>query len=279
MGAKRKRSDRESWIPTLWRRRRLLGRVAAVPLGLAALVLASDAAASARLFLRNQAQPNVSVAAPARPNWVSIDPAAAILHDLALASSALSAADVGRAFEQSPWVRSARVRRNRGGFRVELDYRRPILAVAWGDRCCYVDRDGVALDVDAIAEAAAAECLTLEGIDARGRPRVGRPIPDPRVLAAARLTEEVGVLSAPLGLDRIHCDAVSGCREPQLVLAARNGARILWGAADSRSEWKIGRLRQIVAGGETLPPGGVLDLRSPPELSRNRPDWPGAESS
>ena len=280
MGAKRKRSDRESLIPALWRRRRLLGWGAAVPFSLAALVLAGDAAASARAFLRNQARPAVAVRAPAGPAWTSIDPAAAIRQELARRhSSGLSAADVGRAFEQSSWVRSARVRRTREGFRVDLDYRRPILAVAWGDRCCYVDRDGVALDVDSLAEAAAAECLTLEGIEARGRPSVGRPIPDPRVVAAARLTDEIGVLSSPLGLDRIHCEAVGGRQEPHFVLAAQNGARIFWGAASAQSEQKIGRLRQIVAGGEMIPPGGVLDLRSPLEVSRSGSDWPGEKSS
>lgn len=142
-----------------------------------------------------------------------------------------------------------------------VEYRRPLLAVAWGDRCCYVDREGVALDPDTLSPTSAAGCMTLEGIESRGIPERGRVVDEPSVVIAASLADRIGELAAPLELDRIHIDRSNDSMAPEFLFVTRNGARIVWGRRESDESEKLAQLRSLVENNTRPSPDQVLDLR------------------
>jgi hypothetical protein len=150
----------------------------------------------------------------AKPDWlqgplllaVSKDLAPALQDQIAILDEP-AARDLQARLQLSPWVRGAVLAREfPDRFRVDLELRRPVLAVrtAGGEPLCLVDRDGTALpwfetDLPTVR-------LHREGGAPTLRFEPGRRVDEPRVVAAAAIAVEWRDELAP---------RVSGC--PRLL--------------------------------------------------------------
>lgn len=234
---------------------------------IAALCLAAGAYGfvQTRLWLRDIARYSrpLRVQMTAAPDWISPPAAAALASSVADIAPDATASSVASTILASSWVRSVKVRRLRDEFKVDVEFRRPRLAVAWGNQCCYVDQDGVALDPDGLTPQVGANCLTFEGIEARGVPQRGKVVGEPAVVAAASLVEAIRELASPLELDRVHVARPPGIGEPEFLFVTRAGARIVWGRRADDQDAKLARLRSLVEKNVALSPDRLFDLRDP----------------
>lgn len=194
------------------------------------------------------------------PDWIKRDLVADAKAKLAKIASerTVSATDIGQAFDESPWVRSVRIRRTSAGFHVDADYRQPILGVALKAGCCFTDREGVALDPNTLTDAGGAACLTVRGIDVSSEPRTGHRLDNPLVTRVGQLADLLWTLREPLELDLIIVHPHEGTNPTTFELRTLAGGRIVWGdfgAQDSQKRAQLverARKKSRLVKGETL---------------------------
>ncbi len=173
--------------------------------------------------------------------------------------------------ENSPWVRSVKITRQSTGFHAEIEYRRPVLAVAWGDgRYCFTDRDGIALDVETLTARGGSACLILKGADSKGFPAAGERVADNRIPDIGKLAEKLQALREPLHLETILLATSSKSRFPRVEILTRTEGRVLWGQLGKNDEKKLAQLVERTRLGATLSKGDSwnLDQSSSPPIEK-----------
>jgi hypothetical protein len=178
-----------------------------------------------------------------------------------------SARKLTQLLEASLWVRSVKIARRSTGFHAEIEYRRPVLAVAWGDgRYCFTDRDGIALDVETLTARGGGACLILKGAESKGFPAAGELLPDSRVLDIGKLAEKLQAVREPLQLETILLATGSKSRFPRVEILTRTEGRVLWGELGKNDEKKLAQLVERTRLGATLSKGESWDLDQPGSL-------------
>ncbi|MBX9655982.1 hypothetical protein K2Y11_20390 [bacterium] len=264
MAAKKKSApapEKRKWSPPSGRK--VLGA------GLFILVIALAAATPFALHHSRHALRSIlhqgkalTISANPSPAWIKSDLVADAKARLALIERerAVTAADVGQAFDRSPWVRSVRIKRTPTGYRVEADYREPILGVALRDRCCFTDREGVALDPTTLKVAAGANCLTVNGIDVGSPPRAGHRLDNPLVTRVGQLASLLWDLREPLELDLIIVRPHHGANPTMFELKTLSGGRIIWGDFGAQDAVKLAQLTERARNRTPLAKEETLDL-------------------
>jgi hypothetical protein len=175
-----------------------------------------------------------------------------------------SARKLTQLLENSLWVRSVKIFRQSTGFHADIEYRRPVLAVAWGDgRYCFTDRDGIALDVETLTARGGSSCLILKGAESKGFPAAGELLADCRVPDIGKLAEKLQALREPLHLETILLATSSKSRFARIEILTRTEGRVLWGELGKNDEKKLALLVERTRLGATLSKGDVWDLDQP----------------
>jgi len=204
----------------------------------------------------------LSISANPSPSWIKGDLVADAKAKLARieADRAITASDVGQAFDGSPWVRSVRIKRTQTGYRADVDYREPILGVALRDRCCFTDREGVALDPLTLKVSAGASCFTVQGIEVSSAPRAGHRLDNPLVTRVGQLADLLWKLREPLELDLIIVRPHQGTTPTTFELETLSGGRIVWGDFGAQDAAKLAQLMARAQNRTPLVRGEMLDL-------------------
>lgn len=264
MAAKKKSApapEKRKWSPPSGRK--VLGA------GLFILVIALAAATPFSLHRSRHALRSIlhegkplAITATPSPVWIKSDLVADAKVKLAKIGEerSITAADVGQAFDSSPWVRSVRIKRTPTGYRVEADYREPILGVALRDRCCFTDREGVALDPTTLKVAAGANCLTVSGIEVDSPPRAGHRLDNPLVTRVGQLASLLWDLREPLELDLIIVRPHHGTNPTTFELKTLSGGRIIWGDFGAQDAVKLAQLAERARRQTPLANDETLDL-------------------
>lgn len=227
-----------------------------------------------RSILRN-GRP-LSISADPSPPWIKFDLVADAKAKIAKIERerAVTAADIGEAFDSSPWVRTVRIKRTPTGYRVDAEYREPILGVALRDRCCFTDREGVALDPATLKVAAGASCLTVRGIDVESPPRAGHRLDNPLVTRVGQLASLLWDLREPLELDIIIVRPHHGTTPTIFEVKTLSGGRIIWGDFGAQDSAKLAQLAERARHRTPLAKDETLDL-----TPASSPDPSGSLSS
>lgn len=183
------------------------------------------------------------------PPWIRSDVKAEVVRDSGL-EGALSVLDDGEvlhrrireAFALHPWV--AKVGQITSSLPASLDvaleYRRPVAAVeaADGQNVSFlpVDASGVRLPEDDFSEFERRYLPRITGVT--GRPQVGQPWSDPRVIHAAELASRLADVWGQLRLVEIipslHAQVRGDSEFYTFDIITSGGTRIVWGAAPGR---------------------------------------------
>jgi hypothetical protein len=194
------------------------------------------------------------------PDWIADDGSPA----KRISSTDLSTTSAQKLTEQiasSPWVREVKVRRSKRGYFAEIDYRAPMLAVAWGDgRYCFADRDAMALDVETLTARGGIACLVVKGAQAIGFPSAGQPLSDRRLADVGHLAEKLLRVREPLNLETIHLTSDPKARFVRLEILTRSEGRILWGDLGKNDDKKLAMLVERTRLGANLGRGEIWDL-------------------
>jgi hypothetical protein len=186
---------------------------------------------------------NIRITPP--PKWIRFDIKQQVLRDSGIiALSVLEDSDtlmkrVKESFEFHPWVASVEriSKKLPASLEVELTYRRPIAAVesrdANGVTYLPIDDRAVRLPEDDLTDA---ECRYLPRISGvTGRPRIGDPWNDPRVVGGAKLAALLGDIWQKLQLVEIIAVLRSRPSDQAPVYAheiiTTGGMRVVWGSA------------------------------------------------
>lgn len=217
----------------------------------------------ARHRLRGQLQESrpFTLTATDSPEWVTVDLVADLQATLDQDADERTAQAVSRRLEEHRWVRSAKIHRTRNGFHADVDYREPVLAVNCLGRCCYVDREGAALDAGTLAARAGAQCLLLEGIESRQPPTIGEPLAEGLIIRAAELAGRLSAVRDPLALDSLILKVDKN--DPQIEILSRRGGLILWGSLKEPDGPKLAHLVEQTRTGLKVHEGQRIDLRRP----------------
>jgi hypothetical protein len=185
------------------------------------------------------------------PPWIRSDVKAEVVHDAGLAGT-LSLLEDGERLQQRirdafgfhPWV--AAVKRIRvdlpASLEVELEYRRPaaVVEAATDDGLAYlpIDVEGVRLPDADFSDVERRLLPRISGVT--GRPVVGAPWHDPRVLDGARLVAGLADVWSKLRLVEIvpspHPQIRGDARFFTFEITTSGGTRIVWGAAPGREQ-------------------------------------------
>lgn len=171
------------------------------------------------------------------PNWITVDVpkstllAAGLWDRSILLTNASMLAVIGRAIESSPWVRRVHIRRSFQNLSIDVEYRKPVLAVPWQSKFCYVDQDGIVLPAVQASDDSLRRCLVLLGADSPLLPQVGARFSDRRVADAAKLALRLDEVRSVLPLTTIAVRSAAG--EPFTAdLFTYNGSRVAWHPTD-----------------------------------------------
>ncbi|HVJ80129.1 MAG TPA: hypothetical protein VNC50_03575 [Planctomycetia bacterium] len=215
--------------------------IALAGVALAAAALAAGGAAAVD-WLRGEAvsipilQTAVSESdLPSPPPWIRHDVAEKRLAEPLLLSRADPEAPrrLSEAFSKSTawssWIRRVEVRRTGNGFAVELDYRKPVVAIPWRTEFAgiFLAEDGTVLFAQAAREDALRACLTLDGLAETEIPPVGKPFPDSRAVTLARLGALLAPHRAELRLARIAITSSSDA-PLEVELKTVGGSSVRW---------------------------------------------------
>jgi hypothetical protein len=246
-----------------------LARLIQPTLWILAVLFVAWGVSAARSSLRAavQTQQPATLQITPLPDWIapSGSPAAKIPPaDLAGAS----ARKMTQRLETSPWVRSVKVRRVPAGFQAEIVYRRPVLAIAWGDgRYCFADRDAIVLDLETLTARGGSACLTVKGAQTTGFPAAGQPLADPRLTEVGGLAEKLLSLREPLHLETILLTSDARARWTAVDILTRTDGRIHWGEMGKNDEKKLAMLVERTRLGASLPKGETWDLTKSDAIS------------
>jgi hypothetical protein len=180
------------------------------------------------------------------PPWIRSDIKSQVLRDAGLEGT-ISILDDGtsvvrrvkEAFEFHPWIASVEkiTKRLPSALYIELRYRRPVAAVespdVGGVTYLPVDEQAIRLPEIDLTEAERRYLPRISGVI--GRPLVGDPWDDPRVVGGAKLAAALGDVWRQLRLVEIMAtlqDArVEQAESYAFEIVSSGGTRIVWGAA------------------------------------------------
>ena len=198
-----------------------------------------------------------SIIVPDAPPWVPERFAENVLRSSGLdrTGSLLDMAvpqKLSEAFAAHPWVERVEhvVLRYPSGADVQLVYRVPTALVEIPPQVFLVDRNGILLPTDYLANATTdrrSEFLTIRGIQSMPLGSVGTPWGDPMVQTASQLAAALKEIAEPLNLTYIIPVTETTLNRTRIVclLQTANGVEIHWGTFvpdDPKTEGKIKKL-------------------------------------
>ncbi len=145
--------------------------------------------------------------------------------------------------QSTTWLYDVKVRTSSNSVRVSAKYRRPVGLIKQSRATYYIDSDAVVLQYLPIEDLAIIE---IKGFSARSIPPAGDTMADDDIAAAIKLLvvlETMDQISTPLApllgeianIDVSNLDARRNRHKPHIVLYAKDGTQVNWGAAYGRS--------------------------------------------
>ncbi|MHC5059669.1 MAG: cell division protein FtsQ/DivIB [Planctomycetota bacterium] len=196
-----------------------------------------------RTFLNDKTGP---IALLDKPNWFGAELVQKV-HNAAGGNEFALNETVARAIKENlellPWLDNVKAQTTGSTVDVTAKYRRPVGLIKRAGKSYYIDADAVVLEYLPIEGLAIAE---IKGFAARSIPSAGDKIEGDDIAAAIKLLavlekmDRISVPDAPLldelaTIDVSNLEARKSRRNPHIVLIAKDGTKINWGAAYGRS--------------------------------------------
>jgi len=181
-----------------------------------------------------------------RPGWFNNELIQKV-HDAAggseLSLDATTARTVAENLASIAWLYDVKVQTTSSSVRVRAKYRRPVGLIRRSRAVHYIDRDAVVLEYLPIEDLT---IVQIKGFSAREIAPVGDRMGDDDIVAAVQLLlalermDEISTPVAPLlreiaSIDVSNLDGRRNRRKAHIVLYAKDGTQVNWGAAYGRS--------------------------------------------
>jgi hypothetical protein len=181
-----------------------------------------------------------------RPDWFNNDLLQKVYTAAGGSEFALdetAARDVAENLETMAWLYDLKVQTTSSSVEVRAKYRRPVALIKRSEQAYYIDHDAVVLQYLPIEDLTIVE---IKGFSVRSIPPAGEPMTGDDIAAALNLLyaletmDQISTPQAPLlkeiaSIEVSNLDGRKNRRKAHIVLYAKDGTQVNWGAAYGRS--------------------------------------------